>query len=615
MRNFLLPVALGLTAALAAQPNPYTGPVEQRPWHTTISGNAGFTQTVSGQLTGAGYPDVVVLQNGTPHVLSSPGCVNMLQPIASAPSGCTSMATRYLERASSGYRRDQLVVSVGSGLECWTRLPSPGQWGPLASVFTNSNWANLEQLLAADVNGDDIEDMIGLNGSDNSVRVRLVTATGFGAEYTKSFSSPTVVRAITTTLWNDDTAREIAIATSDGLLVCAGNLGSPIATIAGTSNTAAILASARSPHSDTGELLVLAAANGAVWSLFNVTSTAPTAITLGELDLVGCSVGDIDADGDDDLMFTKRSNHRATLFVQHNPTLFTYATVTTLDVPLIGTFANWSASAAPAPTNAAWPTLVDFDGNGAADMCVPVESTKLLAIVRSPFGSARSILVDHNTSSMSGETSGFSLDLGVSLSNPPATATHIETVAWTIGVGDQAHRSYGEVSYWGYERFSIGDTVVHVTGVSEGLPTAGNAIYFQLRPIRVSGDGASAVVEQVWRPTSGLFGAEETYFTPAGKPPVTVQRQDGQYLITFATGCSSYDASFDLPRVDGPAQAGGGRGGLVHQDEIQPARDEARSGSGGVNPATNGGVNTGIIIIVEPPPPPDPPPPGSGGPA
>jgi len=593
----ILGLSLAVAVPAAAQPNPYPGPVEQHVWHTAISGAATFSQTTSGLLTGAGYPDVVVLQAGVPHILGSPAALNELMPIPGAPSGCTSVAALFHELSQNGYRRDQLVVSTPTGLRRWARTASP-QWADLASQLTGSGWANLEQLLVADVDADGREDLVGLDGG-GTVRVCLGTATGFGTVYSRTLSD---VLAVATTAWDTGSGREVAIATASGLVVYSHDLSSQVAAIAGTSCSSAILASPRAPGTAGGEVLVLAAATtDGDWSLFNVTSTSPPPIALGTLDLVAAAVGDIDADGDDDVIFSKRSNHRATLFVQNQPTFFTYYTSTTMEVPLIGTFANWSASAGAAPSNGASPVLVDFDGNGAADLLVPVESTKMLAVVRSPFGAPRAIELVSATSWIDGELGDFRVELGLSTSNWPATATHVEWVAWWMDLqSNELQPIYALEGVHDGGRVAYGTTSLTISLHESGLLLPA-ALLVQVRPIRIVTQGDATTVGPVWRPTTALLSTKTIRY-PDKQSEAASQ---APYLASLTSALGCHQGSWEIGRLDGPSQLNGtGNSAGSHEDG---APSPGKGKDGGVGPQTNGGVETGEIIIVEPPPPPDPP--------
>lgn len=598
MRARTLLLASCLAAAAAAQPIPYPGPVEQRDWHTALAGSAGFTQTVAGLLTGAGYPDAVILQNGTPSLLDSPAAVNSLLAIPNAPGGCTAMTVLYHERAPSGYRRDQLVVSTPTGLSRWARTASP-QWGSLPGAPT-SGWSGMKQLLAADLDGNGYEDLIGVSGAGDAVRVAFNSAQGFTTTGQALFSAPEVVHAVTTTRWTDDEVREIAVATSNGLRIYSFDLRSTMADVAGTASTQAILASPRSPSTGTGEVLVLAAESSGTWNMFHVTSTNPVPIPLGNLDLVACAVGDVDADGDDDLVFSKRSNHRATLFAQVQPSLFTTLPQDTMELPLIGTLATWGDSAGAAPANDAWPLLADFDGDGAADFLHPVETTKRVAIVRSPFGSPRSLEVDLANSVLTGAVEDFQLHLGFTRTNFPGAATHIECVVWDCSLGTEQDPGYALLYTLQSDRMEAGTSQVTI-GYGESILLTGGALLVQLRPVRVELIDETEVVTRVWRPTTSLFAAKELIVPPS---MVLVPWWTADHALGFTLGAGCYLGSGQIHHVGEISMSSNG-GGSIDRARARPARAGKKGGD--LQPSTNGGVNTGEIIIVEPPPPPDPP--------
>lgn len=612
-RPIVLTLMLSAATMLAAQPQPYTGPVQQRDWPGAGT-NPRFTQSVAGLFSGAGYPDVVVLKGGTPHMLTAPSVINTLAPIYGAPTDCTSMVTLYHERAASGYRRDQLVVSCSTGLRRWARTANP-QWVDLAGTALGPAWANMPQMMAVDLNADGFEDLVGRDASAHKVLVCLGSATGFNTGYARTFAAADSVFALTATRWDADAMSEIAVATASGLTIYDYTLTTAIAAVANTSCGGALLASPRSPGLPGDDLLVLATYNGGSWSLFNVTSTTPAAIDLGALDLVACAVGDANGDGWDDLVFSKRSNQRSTFFLQVPGLLFSYLPYTTLEIPLVGDINDWAASAGPAPRNQASPLWCDFTGKGAADFLQPVEDTGRLAIARTAPGVLPAIGIQHETTKISGAIETFGLDLGLTFQGLPAQATHIEVATCEVDVGDVFGRKYRFTGYHSYARVPVPAGSIHAHGFGESAFALGSAMLLQLRPIRVTTAGGTASVERVWPPTVALFAPNE-FVSQQNIIPLG----NGTYLATMTTALGCCVDSFTAMRTSGdPSQAGSGRGSSgkgsakakTSEDADGLDRDANEHGGGG-GPSTNGGVETGIIIIVTPPPPPDPPA-GSGG--
>ncbi|MEZ5962524.1 MAG: hypothetical protein R3F56_01640 [Planctomycetota bacterium] len=599
--------ALLLTTAATAQAIPYAGPVEHVLWHSSPS-SPNFTQVATGMLSGAGYPDIAVLENGVPSLYMSPGTVNHTAPIAGAPAGCSALVTRPFQTAYSGYHRDELIVACGFGLKRWRRTGAP-TWETLDATFAGVPWKGAKRLLSADVNGDGICDLIALSSRGDAVGVRLGTSTGFGANYIRWLPGPVGLDIVSTPWDINESDREVAVAMSSGLVVFDHLLQNTLASIAGTDCSKALLASPRSNITGNGEILVLAAEKNSAWKLFSVDSQNPAGIDLGALGLVGCAVGDVDADGDDDLAFSKTANHRTLVLFQDGDNHFTGVG---LDVPLIGSIANWEASSGAAPANRAWPALVDVDSNGAAEVVQAVESQNDVILVRSPLGAGRAVTI-LGSGSLTGSDGSFHINLDIQ-TTPPAGATDIEWVVSGILLGPASNRTYDMGIWSGSGRVSIGATQVSIAAPeSELLIDQGLSLLIQLRPLQVNG----GVVVRAFRPTMCIFAIDqwESY-----DPPMTMDRYDAEYLEQMFDALGRSYTDFAVNRDGEPSQAGnGGANGVglgvgAAPAGVEPTPGKGSSRGGGIGPATNGGVNTGIIIVIDPPPPPDPPGSGTTGP-
>lgn len=559
-------------ATVPAQPWLYPGPVEPRPWPGALSSGKS-TGSTAGQFLGGGYPDVVIVRDGVPHLYASPGALNCLESaaIAGAPSWCSAIATIVKDRAPSGRRRDQLLVSHSGGLSAW----GPTGNGDMAWTLVDADplWRSLDKLVVADVNADGLEDIVALSVTNGFVMVRLGTSGGLGSgpsfDHLAGFTAPLDV---TTTAWDVSPGREIAVATTAGLLILDHTLATETA-VPGTAATEALLASVRRPS---GELLVLAGMDGAgTWWLHGVDPLNPSSIALGSRDLVACAVGDANSDGSEDVMFSQRCNHRALLMVQAGVAV-PFTMLAALEIPLIAT------SSALAPNNNAVPVFTDLDGDGDADLVHPVTSDQSVAVARAVGGAGASIsLVALDNTNMCGglreavvqQTPARDLEVvlpfTVNGAFPPA-ATHIEVAVW-LGGSNVVHDELRCEEAVSLQRLpsTASSVTLRINGAQEiGLDPFG-MLLLQLRPIRVVTVGGAEVIEQTYRGSNYVLASDEW------EPNLTAMRA--------------------LPQA-------------APQSEVPLLHELFGLEWGG---DTNGGIGVGGVIGVDPPPPTNPP--GGGG--
>lgn len=560
-------------ATVPAQPWLYTGPVELRPWPGAPSSGKSAAST-AGLFLGGGYPDVVIVRDQVPHLYASPGALNCLEStaIAGAPTACSAIATMCKDRAPSGRRRDQLLVSHLGGLSAW----GPTGNGDMAWTLVDADplWRNLDRLVVADVNADGLEDIVALSVANGLVMVRLGTSGGLGSgpsfDYLTGFTA--ALLDVTTTAWDAGPAREIAVATTAGLSILDYTLVTQTG-VPGTSATKALLASVRRP---TGELLVLGAMDSAgTWWLHGVDPLNPSSVALGRRDLVACVVGDANVDGSEDVMFSQRCNHRALLMVQAGAAV-PFTMLAALEIPLV---AN---SSALAPLNNAVPVFTDLDGDGDADLVHPVTSDQSIAVARAVGGSGASLsLVATDDPNMCGglreavvqQTPTRDLEVvlpfAVNGAFPPA-ATHIEVAVW-LGGSNVLHDELRCEEAVSLQRLpsTARSVTLRINAAQEiGLDPFG-MLLLQLRPIRVVTIGGAEVIERTYRGSNYVLASDEW------EPNFTAMRA--------------------LPQA-------------VPQSEV-PLLHELFGVEWGED--TNGGIGVGGVIGVDPPPPTNPP--GGGG--
>jgi hypothetical protein len=134
-----------------------------------------FTSAVAGHLTGHALNDVVMLASNIPVLVSAPGvhrsAVGLTLP-PTQPAGFVSTDVRDVAilRAAGTGGRDALLMVTGAGLWSWHMTRVGSTWVPAMAAVGGSEWAGAKRLRVADVNGDGVEDILGLMSNERSIR-------------------------------------------------------------------------------------------------------------------------------------------------------------------------------------------------------------------------------------------------------------------------------------------------------------------------------------------------------------------------------------------------------------------------------------------------------------
>jgi hypothetical protein len=285
---------------------------------------------------------------------------------------------------------DVLIVATGSGLSAYVYDLETGSFSGSARTGTSS-LANAVLLATGDLDGDSNLDVVGVNSNGTTMRVLYGDGTGaFSSGATITLPSP--ARDAITLDWDDAlSGREIAVSMDGGTRIYT-DTGSTLANFASTYATATMavikpygsatedrLAIVQRNAADTADLLVVVASDG-----------NESAISLGDLDVVGIDAEDYDGDGDDDLAVSHRHSHQLYIYENRsNPG--GYSTTFSTDSQWFTAVRIGEVAGASYPVNTADPVLADMDDDGLVDTLVGVNdqtvssySTWLFAKARGP---------------------------------------------------------------------------------------------------------------------------------------------------------------------------------------------------------------------------------------
>jgi hypothetical protein len=469
------------------------------PLRTTAAPPGSIGLAVAGRIAGSGYPDVVQVIDGVPHLLNTPALFGRFETIPGPWSGVTGLTV-----CNGGPTpcRQQVVIADAAGVHVFTYLDS----GKSTTALPFGDWAGARCLSGSNLDIDPYDDVAALSASGTLLLVLRGSPAGLG--HPKQVVLPGPADALACVPWGG-AHRQVAMATGGSLLLFSPELTEPTEIATSTEpNTVALLP---------------VRADGGAWKLFWCTqgpggiqlttldATSSTTVSFTGHDLVAGACGDFDGDGDDDVVLSQRNNHRALVLV-HRGYGFSYYPSDVCEVPLVT-----GDSSQPAPANNAHPVVADLENDGDADLVHGLQSAGQSV-------AAFSFAFAPDGPRIQSVTLGEQGDLDLTLATtwqPPAGATHIDVLRWRM-VKDAG--SYQVVADSGV-RFPL---ALVQNGV---LPTTGFdpdfAYLVWLCPV-VRG----AFVEQVFAPAvavmSGNAGIlDDLLLTYPGVPILIKRKTDG----------------------------------------------------------------------------------------
>ena len=370
------------TAAVAvAEENPHLAhvPAESRiDWTTPKTGVIGRT-TVGDIGSGSGL-SAVVIRGGRASCVLSPASHGAMWLI----DGVATDAAFVAGIGPAG--TDVLAVVSPTGLVLKTYDPDAPDRFSVESVAA-AGWVDAQLVRAGDLDGDGDADLIGV-GVDRRTVLTLYNdgANGWLSGASFQVQSDRVVRDLAVIGWTGATPREIAVCSTWGTEIFdpsgvrlwwrrsyqTDNLIAVVREVGGPSPSLERIAMVYRTLNGAKQTVAIADAAG---DEDDVTLHVAGA---AQLDVVGVAAGDVDGDGDDDLLLAHRSDHDLRLLYNlrgaqsggsfATEPSFAYApgTIGVTDAVTIG------VPGVAMIENQAVPVLDDLDGDGMADLFCPV---------------------------------------------------------------------------------------------------------------------------------------------------------------------------------------------------------------------------------------------------
>ncbi|MCC6672011.1 MAG: VCBS repeat-containing protein [Planctomycetes bacterium] len=382
------------------------------------AGSGSATLAITGRIGGSGHADVVQVIGGVPYLFDTPGLQATFTRLPGAWSGVTGLCVR---DGGPSPTRQQVLISDDVGLRLCVYDASLGL---LAVPLPLPGVDGVSRMSAADVDGDGHQDLLCVHRDGRTIQLLHGAPGGFGEM--ESCTLAAMIDGLVSVPWpGGANARAIAVVSGGSLRLYAGGL-------AGASQ---VLATSPAPFTST--LLVVRTSpstSALVWCsgsdssnvLHFVGPSGASSITFGGHDLVAGAAGDVDGDGDDDVVFSQRGSHRALLLMQRT-TGFAYTLLDAAEIEL--TTPN---STPPAPANLATPVLADLDCDGDADLVHAVQSQAGVARAMSPFlapGNGRPVLAGGRFLEQPSLSLQLQLEAGWT---PPPGTTHFEVIRWRM---------------------------------------------------------------------------------------------------------------------------------------------------------------------------------------
>ncbi len=420
--------------ALAASATALGGPLDVSagqvfPW--TGNPGASFRRLAVGDLTGDMRADVVVLDGEQVHVLYGPGDFRSI--------GSTQLVAKDFA-VVSGHApagRDSLVFSDASGLwhARFTFAEIDGDGDAFDKEFLHAGqWPNARRLLAME--RPDRIDLVGIAGNGTDV---ILLADVFGSRTPMpKISLSSQIFDLAALNWDGGPGLELVTLSADGMRVLRLD-GSVVAFVPGTLSSGLIVPFEQDGYAHDRAAAVVGLPQGN--ELFVVADASTLVggtllelpIDLGPAGVCGLAAGDVDADGDDDVLLNWGYVDVLPLGRNHSDgappdgsATFTYDPLDALDL---------GHGTVGMEDQAGWPVFLDADLDGDLDLLVALEVQQEVALARNtsqdhaamqPNIEVGSALYEHDECLGAGT---LSIQLLAPALHLPA-ATHVELVVW-----------------------------------------------------------------------------------------------------------------------------------------------------------------------------------------
>lgn len=364
VRTLLLLPALGAPATAQI----LDGWQSRIPLPTEVSATNGLGVAAVGEFTADQRCDVCQVVGGRPWIIAGPDTYRQLVSLTTA-SSTTDVATLI---ASGPCGTDVLMMTSSRGLEAW-HLNSARDGFNVTLISNSADWQSAKSLQCVDLDGDGDQDIMALKSNGLAIVRMTRSGTTFGSLSFTSATSLTLSSAahsIVAGQWQSSTPNtaEVAVLTGTAVTVHAmtsSTLGSNLITCptaTGTTPTAL-------------RRIAFTGGDGLLWIAKNSTTNQDelramrstqvwdSMVDLGSIKTTGVATGDLDADGDDDLVLIGTSSADLRLY-SNTPSL----------TECFGTTAGRMVASPidydpllPMLNQAARPLMADFDNDGDLD--------------------------------------------------------------------------------------------------------------------------------------------------------------------------------------------------------------------------------------------------------
>ncbi|MCA8959893.1 MAG: VCBS repeat-containing protein [Planctomycetes bacterium] len=326
-----------------------------------------ISRTIAGLVDADENIDCVVLQNGRPVLYTAPGLFDAPIPYPAATAGTADIAL-----IRTGLSAELLTVN-GDGLVGWTLSDGVFTSRQLGTV---ADWATVEQLRCADVNGDGRRDVIGYKWK-NGHKLLVLLDEGLPTESLIEISIGREPLAIVP-FQRTTQKKYIAVLTTLGVgvyhITPTGSIQLTdyfLQTATDGAMTAVDFGSGVEQlawiyrESGTEKLRLIENDQGAL-------TLGATALDIGSLEVVAARAADVDGNGSDDVVLTHRSSYTLEIFLSDENDAFG------LDALHHRTLA---LSGGDASANEGWVAISDFDADGDLDAFCPASEDLVVHIV------------------------------------------------------------------------------------------------------------------------------------------------------------------------------------------------------------------------------------------
>lgn len=377
---------------------------------------AAFGRAVAGRFNEDPRVDVAVLRDDAPLLFVNP---SQWDAALRLPTSARDLA-RYADTGTHGF--DELLAVGPDGLRGWTRRSDSDSYD-VRSIGRDSIWRAVGRLYVAEIDGLHGPDIIGLGVDGSHLVILRASETGFENETVVPLAAPATSVVVA---WLRPSELPWFVTTGPtGLQVYRGN-GDLMASF---------------PDAVDGwidRFRITPVEQAVVWIGKNAQGIDELRVlrdtdldgplAFGPVDVGGAAMGDLDLDGDDDLVIA-RGDENGLLWIENDSGTLQGT----------GIRRHWNGAEIPFAESAAVPVLADLDGDRDLDVFFPIQGVEEIVVVRNTRRNAWAetprlagpVLFNLLSSSPQGQVLQGILQIQLrDGAFVPDGATHVELVIW-----------------------------------------------------------------------------------------------------------------------------------------------------------------------------------------